>query len=286
LDEMKYFSFDLSRSAEARVKVYVHHHHCTTEDLEGAAGAASFYRPGEVSNFTAIIAPGCEAGFHRRSPLTCYAFRKRLDQTLITASTHLPVNSYAPDDQTIGRRVRSCLAQLGLEQETYSRSLLAYANRSLEDSIGTHSYVSLVSGPDPRLTVYLAAEAYRAGTVADPRAQTPVPSWQKQITNHPFLRRLRREPVNLRHLWRLLANFQISISKNFARWLAELVAKVEDDRIRCILADQLNDELGQGRFERAHVNLFAQMMDVLAPFGAPSETNGSVLKPGRKLEVQ
>jgi hypothetical protein len=121
--------------------------------------------------------------------------------------------------------------------------------------IGTQTYISLLTGREPRLTVYLAAQAYRRGGVAPPSTtvfdQDPmslIDRFERRdpITNHPFLRRLRREPVYLPHLWLLLANFQISISKEFARWLAIIVARVNDDRIRCILAAQLNDELGNG----------------------------------------
>jgi hypothetical protein len=104
-----------------------------------------------------------------------------------------------------------------------------------------------------------------------------------QITNHPYLRRLRREPVNLRHLWMLLANFQISISKSFARRLAGIAARVEDDRIRCILAEQLNDEMGNGKFERAHTNLFSNMMKQLERW-RPAVIDDATLAPGRSLD--
>src|SRR5262249_1921852 len=156
------------------------------------------------------------------------------------------------------------------------QALRAYADRRLKGTIGAQSYVSLLTGPETRVTVYLAAEAYRPGTVAAPRARAVdhdltrlIERFERgaPITDHPFLRRLRREPVDLERLWVILANFQISISQNFARWLAGIVARVDDERIRCLLADQLNDELGRGRFEQAHVQLFARMMELLAPFG-------------------
>jgi hypothetical protein len=93
--------------------------------------------------------------------------------------------------------------------------------------------------------------------------------------------------VNLsiyRILWLLLANFQISISKEFARWLAIIVARVNDDRIRCILAAQLNDELGNGEWARAHVNLFSDMMGLLEPFRPRGDATVELLAPGRTLE--
>jgi pyrroloquinoline quinone (PQQ) biosynthesis protein C len=103
------------------------------------------------------------------------------------------------------------------------------------------------------------------------------------ITDHPYFHRLRREPANLTHLWKLLANFQISISKNFARRLARILARVEDARVLCILAEQLNDEMGDGNFERAHINLFANMMSRLEPW-RPVEVDESVFTPGRRLD--
>lgn len=285
LDEIAYVSLDLSPGPDARVKVYVRHHGCTPADLEWAASAASYYRPAEVLRFVETMLPECRTGFDRRSPLTCLALVPAPGGAISTATTHLPVASYAPDDATVETRVTSWLARLGLDATTYVRALRAFANRSLHGTIGAQSYVSLLVGPACRLTVYLAAEAYRPGSSAPapapaaPRpaldARTALPALIDRfergapITGHPFLRRLRREPVDLGHLWLILANFQVSISRNFARWLAEIVARVEDDRIRCLLADQLNDELGRGDHEHAHVRLFARMMVRLAPFGRP-----------------
>ncbi len=103
------------------------------------------------------------------------------------------------------------------------------------------------------------------------------------ITAHPFMVRLAREEPQLPHLWLLLKNFQISISKHFARRLAGIAGRVEDDRIRCILAEQLNDEMGRGHFEHAHINLFSAMMDQLQPW-APKVIDERVLGPGLRLD--
>jgi pyrroloquinoline quinone (PQQ) biosynthesis protein C len=103
------------------------------------------------------------------------------------------------------------------------------------------------------------------------------------ITAHPFMERLAREEPQLPHLWLLLKNFQISISKHFARRLAGIAGRVEDERIRCILAEQLNDEMGRGQFEHAHVNLFSAMMEKLEPW-APQVVDERVLGPGLRLD--
>ena len=48
------------------------------------------------------------------------------------------------------------------------------------------------------------------------------------ITDHPFMRRLRREPVDLYKIWKLMANAQIGIVNGFSRRLAQVVAKVDE----------------------------------------------------------
>jgi pyrroloquinoline quinone (PQQ) biosynthesis protein C len=106
---------------------------------------------------------------------------------------------------------------------------------------------------------------------------------QEPITGHRFLQKLRQEPVRLQHLWVLLANFQISISKTFARHLASIIARVEDERVRSILAEQLNDELGRGKPERAHTQLFIAMMKQLEPWRPREAQDDSTLSAGRNL---
>jgi pyrroloquinoline quinone (PQQ) biosynthesis protein C len=106
---------------------------------------------------------------------------------------------------------------------------------------------------------------------------------REPITHHLFLRRLREEPCSLERMWVLMANFQIAISNGFARHLATIAARVDDDRIRCILAKQLNDELGNGDYERAHVNLFRRMMSALESW-RPEAHGATVLAPGKQAE--
>jgi pyrroloquinoline quinone (PQQ) biosynthesis protein C len=82
----------------------------------------------------------------------------------------------------------------------------------------------------------------------------------------------------------LLANFQTSVSKNFARHLARITARVKDDRVRSILAHQLDDELGNGDPQRAHVRLFQTMMEQLAAF-RPVQVHDAMWQPGRNFDL-
>jgi DMATS type aromatic prenyltransferase len=165
LDELTYFSLDLSGSPDARVKVYARHLGATPEDLERAASLSTSYRAGDVIAFLNTMAPGVEM-FAGRPPSTCLTFTGGHESLPVAATTHLPINDYAPDDGAVRRRVVQCLGQFGIADAAYTRAIDSFADRPLERGIGMHSYVSFRrycgSG---RVTAYLALEAYSPGTV-------------------------------------------------------------------------------------------------------------------------
>jgi hypothetical protein len=168
LDELTYFSLDLSSSPDARVKVYARHARCTVEDLEAAASSSASYRPGDVATFLHTMAPGVEV-FGGRAPSTCLTFTSAQGVGPVAATTHFPINDYAPHDGEVAQRVRQCLTHFGIAAAPYCRALDSFADRPLERGIGMHSYVSFRRyGGRGRVTAYLALEAYSPGTVAGP----------------------------------------------------------------------------------------------------------------------
>jgi len=145
-------------------------------------------------------------------------------------------------------------------------------------------------GEQVRLTVYFPPELHAPGKInlAGPRPAPATPAEivgrfeEESLADHPFMRRLRREPVDLYKLWKLMKNAQIGIINGFSRRLAQVVAKVDDNRIRSILAHQLNDELGGGNFDRAHSQLFGQLVLGLDRWKA-DVVDDALLTPGRIL---
>jgi pyrroloquinoline quinone (PQQ) biosynthesis protein C len=83
-------------------------------------------------------------------------------------------------------------------------------------------------------------------------------------------------------LWAILANNWVAVGDRFPRWLAALVARVDDDRVRSILAKQLDDELGHGDPTKAHRVLFQRMLADLEPHAAPGDRT-ALLAPGRRF---
>jgi pyrroloquinoline quinone (PQQ) biosynthesis protein C len=292
-DELTYVSLDLSPSEGARLKIYVRHHHARASDLERAAHACPTYVAGDVTRFLETLASRGDETFEGRGLFTCLSFVRERGQRASGVTFHFPINGYAADDAVIGARVVALLGELGIDPGPYRATIDAVASRPLAGGVGVHSYVSFRrDGRDPRITVYLPAEAYAPGMVAAPNGPTPpasvraVVAWyedQEPITGHPFVRRLRRESPSLGRQYALLANFQAAISKKFAGHLARVTARVPDERMRCLLSRQLADELGGGVWERAHVNLFSAMMERLAEH-RPLWFDDQALGPGLEFD--
>lgn len=108
---------------------------------------------------------------------------------------------------------------------------------------------------------------------------------EREVSAHPFFLALKREPVNLTALWILVANMNAGISPNFVRWLALTIARVPDARIASLIAKQLDDELGNGDFQRIHGILLERFVAGLEPW-RPKHPEARELRAGHRLGVR
>lgn len=290
-DEIRYFALDLSDSADARVKVYFRHHRASTQDLEQAFTAASSHTEGDVTDFCATIAgPGPFTG---RSVGSCFAFVGGQEQPA-KATLYLPTAGYVEHEGEVVSRTSKWLEGQGLSGLAYRRAVEAIARRPLESCAHLQSYVAFRRDKEGlRFTSYISPEVYE--TAAPPASTAPEGRPRRQpateivrryeerdIALHPLFRRLEREPVDMSKLWLLLDNAREAITRPFARRLASVVARTSSDEVRCILAKQLDDELGHGDYTRAHKHLFERLVAGLDPW-RPRGLEGSSLAPGRAL---
>ncbi len=295
LDDLRYFSLDLTPT-EARVKVYVFHEDADAELLEEAARGAHNYMPGEVPDFCRAMAG---AGPWRARPIaTCYAFTAADRTRPMTSTVHVPIRAYAPDDRIATKRLISYADHRGVGAADLQRSIDAVARRPLAAGSGLVTYASMrAEGAKPRLTAYLAVECYatdppRPEAIA-PRKQPPLPVAEaivrrreaEPLTDHPFFQRMQRETVDLGHMWRLFTNIRSGLSQHFPRRLAAVVARVTDERIRSLLAKQLDEELGEGDYTKAHLVLFDDMLAGLSAY-KPAHVDALDFEAGRVLEAQ
>jgi DMATS type aromatic prenyltransferase len=171
LDEIKYFALDLTSERHARVKVYVHHHAATPDDLEVACGMADSYVPGEAREFTRAMRGG-DQRLTLRAPFTCDSFVEELDDRPAATTLYVPICAYARDDDDARLRVRDYLVAQGSDPALYEAILRGFANRPLDAGVGMQSWVAhrRYEGR-ARLTVYLGTElnqVYAPGTVPAP----------------------------------------------------------------------------------------------------------------------
>jgi DMATS type aromatic prenyltransferase len=298
LDELVYFSLDLVARDEARVKVYLRHHDATAADAERVLGSIGGIEPGEARAFCRTIL-GNEGPYCARPLVSCWSFSSQGARPT-GATLYAPVAYYARDDQEAHQRIAQWLEPQPHAGAAYATYMAAFARRSLSEGIGMHSYVSFKRHRgQPRTTVYLAPEAYKVfppGSLAERRVQGPARPRQpeslvrhfelvERIDEHPLFERLRREEPALAPLWTILANNWVGIGESFPTWLASLIARVDRDDMRSVLAKQLNDELGDGDPKKAHRVLFRRMLADLEPH-APPGPRDHLLAPGRRLAMR
>jgi pyrroloquinoline quinone (PQQ) biosynthesis protein C len=293
LDDLRYFSLDLADTADARVKVYAFHEQASADEIEAAAQAARNYVPGEVADFCrALAGPG---PYGARAIATCHAFTSADVARPQTVTVHVPVRDYAPNDEVAHQRLLAYLDRRDARSPALERAVQVMARRPLAAGSGLITYASMRPAViKPRLTLYLATEAYRTdpprATAVATRAPAPQPtpveivrsSERDPLTWHPFFQRMQREPVQLPHMWRLFTNIRSGLSAHFPRRLAAVVARVTDERIRSLLARQLDEELGEGDYTKAHLVLFDELLAGLLPY-RPDAVDELDLEAGRAL---
>lgn len=288
-DEFAYFALDLSAHAQARVKVYLRHYNTTTEDLEKALSLAENYVAGDATEF-------CQALIHKQGTFSskpigsCFSFIEGNKSRPSNVTLYVPIGYYTTSDRVVSDRVRAYFSQHHLSTSTYDTALQAFGIRPLDLGCGMHSHISLRrENQQRRVTVYLNPEVNAIRPPTEQPASLPSPedlvwSWtigteqpsqslpsledlvwyyeEHQLVHHPFFQRLQREPVNTEFIWLFLMNLREGTVHNTRR-LASIVARTDDERIRCILAHQLNDELGNGNIDHIHRIGFEQMMSAV-----------------------
>jgi DMATS type aromatic prenyltransferase len=292
-DQCVYFSLDLSSDTQARVKVYLRHYDATAEDLEKALSLAQNYVPGDATEFCEAMVEGQNV-FSAKPVITCFAWVEGDNFTPAHGTLYLPISNYANDDRVVKDRLNHYLTDQNLCVSIYNSTLQAFSQRPLELGSGLHSYLAVRREKQtPRVTIYLNPEV---NTVQPPietiklqNSFQSLSSLEEILSNyeelglsdHPFFQRLDREEVNPHYLWLLITNIS-ETATNFTRRLANVLARIDDDRIRCILAKQLNDELGNGDVDRIHRKLFDRLINAIEPWRINSGSE-NMLMPGKEI---
>ena len=184
LDELSYFSLDLSAADSARVKVYFRHNAASAWDIEKIFSLSPTHRAGDVIDFS--LAMVGSADMFRNKPVTsCFAFTQA-SQRPSAATFHLPIAHYTPDDATSIARSAAFLTANGqaIGAEKLVRAARGLANRPLGSGIGVQSYASFRrEAAQLRFTAYLSPELYREAETIGSYSRLslrPIPNGQLQ----------------------------------------------------------------------------------------------------------
>lgn len=159
LDELSYFSLDMSSKPQARVKVYVAHPVMSPQELDHVFRVCPSHRAGDVLAFCEAMAPGLRR-FEAKPLMSCLSFVSGSE--LPSAVTlHLPIAHYVASDRITCDRVSAFLRAQGLDHRGYERSLTAVARRPLDEGVGVQSYASFRREAGAlRFTAYLSPELF------------------------------------------------------------------------------------------------------------------------------
>ncbi len=289
LDELRFFSVDLDAEAVARAKVYAFHHGATPSHLAEVVSAVPRADPERVRAFCRALVGGDGVLQAARQPGTCLVFVSG-DRAPRTGTVHVPVRAFAASDADAHARVLEAMRIAELPTASYEASVRAMASRPLEDGSGLVAWAAIrTGGTAPMVNVYLAPkvlcdEPTHAASLplADPELPENVVAKHEanEIAAHPFFARLAREPLDMRALTLLLLNIREAITRQFARRLSSVVARVEEADLRSILVKQLDDELGSGDPTRTHELLFERFIEGLGEW-TPEPLDAATLAPGR-----
>lgn len=154
------FSLDLSRSPQARVKVYFGHPHADDAEIDRCARVARSHRPEAFAEMLRTVSAG---GRHEwsRPPGTCFAFHSG-SEVPSSVALYLTLRSRFDNDLAVSELLTGLLRREGIDPMSY----LSLA-KSVQDGpprLTTTQYcLAYHGGPVPRIAVYLAPGIYTAG---------------------------------------------------------------------------------------------------------------------------
>lgn len=158
--EIDFFSLDLTRSDNARVKIYTTAATRDAAAVEALVAPLPKYTSGAATKFCTDMLSASMV-FDQRLPQVCWSLMSRVQEQPVNGTLYLPVRCYTGDDETTLRRIKRTLP--GPEAVALDRAVRRIARRDLTAGPGIIAWAStrLIAGP-PRITTYLSVEGYTA----------------------------------------------------------------------------------------------------------------------------
>jgi len=151
---LPYLSVDLEARSTARVKLYLSAKHA--DSVESLLAGCTNSVPGQARSWLRQLT-GHQGDYLSRPILVCFSFRGGTPAP--EATVHIPIRSYAPNDEAALQRASDLLPAESARQ--LHRAMTALAEHPLRETRGVLAYVSLRPVERHlRVTTYLAPGAY------------------------------------------------------------------------------------------------------------------------------
>jgi DMATS type aromatic prenyltransferase len=172
-----YFSLDLSKDPNARVKIYLAHAGARAEDIENALAGTKDHVAGDGQQWILQLLRS-SGPFQHRPILTCLSFMA--SGTAPSATLHVPIRDYIVNDSD--SIDRACGLLNGTDGGSLRAAVNAFALRPLASGRGLITYVSLRrTRHGLNVTTYLAPEAF---SITSPRSPASLPPPGAGSTSH------------------------------------------------------------------------------------------------------
>lgn len=260
LDEMTSFGVGLDGRGAPWVEVRVDYHDATRDVVRRAIGNIDATPPAHVARFLHHLT-------HASTPAevitACFL---RFDQASrgnpISAMFRVPVGPDAADPVELRRRIGAFAhPTVGYDSRAIGDVVEALHMRPAPASVAVRSVAIGAVGRAQRLVLRIGIGDRPARPIAPPLVESlpPAPAelvFERYVAEsfclHPFFGRIGRETPDRARDWMLLENLHGAVVGHSARRLAGLVARVDDDRTRSLLARKLDLELGFGDYARSN----------------------------------
>lgn len=280
LDELRWFVIDLDAREAVRVEVRSLRHDVTVDELARALELVPGADADAVREFVRTLAGGDGALRAPAQPSTWLSFVPG-EPLPRGGAVHVPVGTFADGDEDAHRRVARALGALGIEPEPLLEALGSSEGAIAWAALGVGQASGVQVGLAPRAGSDAPTRAGRSPGRAAEAVELVVRECERRpVSAHPLFARLAREPFDLRKLALMVLNIREAITLHFSRRLASVIARVEEDDLRSVLAKQLDDELGHGDPTRTHKVLFERFVEGVRPW-APDPLLPHHLEPGR-----
>jgi hypothetical protein len=197
----------------------------------------------------------------RLAPTTSIFFDVRGNGEPIAMRLAVPIRAWARHDAEVCTRI-DALRVAGAGGRVLRAALSTMLARGLDQRAAAIGIEMEWQGAHERVLVELSPEEIDDDAFDPPALATATSPW----SSHPLLVRLEREAVTPTHAWAILAELLAAVVEPSARRWCVLVACIDDDAIRSILAHELATELGHGDVDRSVARRIRRSLG-----GAPAE---------------